>query len=112
MAVGSLVAKGVSCWHAVELLLHALRESTRCAYQPKKARVMGMSLQVLVGLTFMFSVGIPMQILGCVLYNNWWPMLSALITIIEASRTSQSRIVPFKHKIVQKQNLNNNKVQL
>ncbi|CAM6096056.1 unnamed protein product [Calypogeia fissa] len=36
----------------------------------------------LAGLAFMFSVGILMQILGCALYNNWWPMLSALMYIM------------------------------
>ncbi|KAL2631108.1 hypothetical protein R1flu_015794 [Riccia fluitans] len=36
----------------------------------------------LAGLAFMFSVGILMQILGCALYNNWWPMLSALMYVM------------------------------
>ncbi|BBN09858.1 hypothetical protein MPTK1_4g23290 [Marchantia polymorpha subsp. ruderalis] len=36
----------------------------------------------LAGLAFMFSVGILLQILGCALYNNWWPMLSALMYVM------------------------------
>jgi hypothetical protein len=37
---------------------------------------------VLAGLAFLFSVGFLLQILGCVLYNNWWPMLTGLMYIM------------------------------
>ncbi|KAI6696465.1 hypothetical protein NL676_016584 [Syzygium grande] len=37
---------------------------------------------VLAGLAFMFSSSILLQILACALYNNWWPMLSALMYIL------------------------------
>ncbi|RAL51714.1 unnamed protein product [Cuscuta campestris] len=30
----------------------------------------------------MFSTSILLQILACVLYNNWWPMLSALMYVM------------------------------
>jgi hypothetical protein len=36
----------------------------------------------LAGLAFLFSVGILLQILGCALYNNWWPMLTVLMYIL------------------------------
>ncbi|XP_038697881.1 vacuolar protein sorting-associated protein 55 homolog isoform X2 [Tripterygium wilfordii] len=38
--------------------------------------------KVLAGLAFMFSASILLQILACALYNNWWPMLSALMYVI------------------------------
>eukprot|EP00243_Klebsormidium_subtile_P000774 TRINITY_DN11294_c0_g1_i1.p1 TRINITY_DN11294_c0_g1~~TRINITY_DN11294_c0_g1_i1.p1 ORF type:complete len:126 (-),score=12.62 TRINITY_DN11294_c0_g1_i1:245-622(-) len=41
-----------------------------------------MSLQVIAGLAFLFSLGILLQILGCALYNNWWPMLTALMYVM------------------------------
>lgn len=37
---------------------------------------------VLAGLAFMFSSSILLQILACALYNNWWPMLSALMYVL------------------------------
>jgi hypothetical protein len=37
---------------------------------------------VLAGLALLFSVGILLQILGCALYNNWWPMLTVLMYIL------------------------------
>ncbi|CAL9118012.1 unnamed protein product [Musa textilis] len=37
---------------------------------------------MLAGLAFMFSASILLQILACALYNNWWPMLSALMYVI------------------------------
>lgn len=37
---------------------------------------------VLAGLAFLFSVGFLLQILGCALYNNWWPMLTGLMYIM------------------------------
>ncbi|KAK4772919.1 hypothetical protein SAY87_027938 [Trapa incisa] len=36
----------------------------------------------LAGLAFMFSSSILLQILACALYNNWWPMLSALMYVL------------------------------
>lgn len=43
---------------------------------------MGMSIEVLAGLAFMFSASILLQILACALYSNWWPMLSALMYVL------------------------------
>ncbi|CAL9183253.1 unnamed protein product [Musa hybrid cultivar] len=37
---------------------------------------------MLAGLAFMFSASILLQILACALYNNWWPMLSALMYVL------------------------------
>ncbi|GAQ90431.1 vacuolar protein sorting 55 domain-containing protein [Klebsormidium nitens] len=37
---------------------------------------------VIAGLAFLFSLGILLQILGCALYNNWWPMLTALMYVM------------------------------
>uniref|UniRef100_A0A453GUN7 Uncharacterized protein n=1 Tax=Aegilops tauschii subsp. strangulata TaxID=200361 RepID=A0A453GUN7_AEGTS len=37
---------------------------------------------VLAGLACMFSTSVLLQILACALYNNWWPMLAALMYII------------------------------
>ncbi|XP_022899169.1 vacuolar protein sorting-associated protein 55 homolog isoform X1 [Olea europaea var. sylvestris] len=37
---------------------------------------------VLAGLAFMFSSSILLQILACAIYNNWWPMLSALMYVL------------------------------
>eukprot|EP00897_Mesotaenium_endlicherianum_P000103 jgi/Mesen1/10093/ME000074S09435 len=36
----------------------------------------------LAGLAFLFSIGILLQILACVLYNNWWPMLTGLMYVM------------------------------
>ncbi|XP_003565146.2 vacuolar protein sorting-associated protein 55 homolog isoform X1 [Brachypodium distachyon] len=36
----------------------------------------------LAGLACMFSTSILLQILACALYNNWWPMLAALMYIL------------------------------
>ncbi|XP_044359811.1 vacuolar protein sorting-associated protein 55 homolog isoform X1 [Triticum aestivum] len=36
----------------------------------------------LAGLACMFSTSVLLQILACALYNNWWPMLAALMYII------------------------------
>eukprot|EP00898_Chlorokybus_atmophyticus_P002179 jgi/Chlat1/2962/Chrsp2S08912 len=30
----------------------------------------------------MFSVGLLLQILGCALYNNWWPMLTVMMYVL------------------------------
>ncbi|KAG0577008.1 hypothetical protein M758_5G104900 [Ceratodon purpureus] len=43
---------------------------------------MAVSIEVLAGLAFLFSVGFLLQILGCALYNNWWPMLTGLMYIM------------------------------
>uniref|UniRef100_A0A0D6R626 Vacuolar protein sorting-associated protein 55 homolog n=1 Tax=Araucaria cunninghamii TaxID=56994 RepID=A0A0D6R626_ARACU len=43
---------------------------------------MAMTIEVLAGLAFMFSASILLQILACVLYANWWPMLSALMYVL------------------------------
>ncbi|KAH0453194.1 hypothetical protein IEQ34_017518 [Dendrobium chrysotoxum] len=34
------------------------------------------------GLAFMFSASFLLQILACALYNNWWPMLTALMYVL------------------------------
>jgi len=44
--------------------------------------IMGMTIEVLAGLAFMFSASILLQILACALYSNWWPMLSALMYVL------------------------------
>jgi len=44
--------------------------------------ICGLSIPVLAGLAFLFSVGFLLQILGCALYNNWWPMLTGLMYIM------------------------------
>ncbi|RDX66072.1 Vacuolar protein sorting-associated protein 55-like protein, partial [Mucuna pruriens] len=36
----------------------------------------------LAGLAFMFSASFLLQILACAIYNNWWPMLSALMYVL------------------------------
>ncbi|CAD6227915.1 unnamed protein product [Miscanthus lutarioriparius] len=36
----------------------------------------------LAGLAFMSSTSILLQILACALYNNWWPMLAALMYVL------------------------------
>eukprot|EP00850_Spirogloea_muscicola_P000942 SM000003S11187 [mRNA] locus=s3:1484133:1485042:- [translate_table: standard] len=46
------------------------------------ARLSGGGVRRLAGLAFLFSVGILLQILGCALYNNWWPMLTGLMYIL------------------------------
>lgn len=43
---------------------------------------MAMTVEVLAGLACMFSTSVLLQILACALYNNWWPMLAALMYII------------------------------
>ncbi|KAM0863769.1 hypothetical protein ACQ4PT_044402 [Festuca glaucescens] len=43
---------------------------------------MAMTVEGLAGLACMFSTSILLQILACALYNNWWPMLAALMYII------------------------------
>ncbi|GBG81741.1 hypothetical protein CBR_g33919 [Chara braunii] len=36
----------------------------------------------LAGFAFLFSFGLGLQVLGCALWNNWWPMLTALMYIM------------------------------
>ncbi|KAL0543656.1 hypothetical protein IC582_018757 [Cucumis melo] len=43
---------------------------------------MDLIFAVLAGLAFMFSSSILLQILACALYNNWWPLLSALMYVL------------------------------
>eukprot|EP00252_Welwitschia_mirabilis_P015018 TRINITY_DN3312_c0_g2_i1.p1 TRINITY_DN3312_c0_g2~~TRINITY_DN3312_c0_g2_i1.p1 ORF type:complete len:131 (+),score=18.78 TRINITY_DN3312_c0_g2_i1:298-690(+) len=43
---------------------------------------MTMTIEVLAGLAFMFSTSILLQILACALYNNWWPLLSAIMYVL------------------------------
>ncbi|KAK7378815.1 hypothetical protein VNO80_04263 [Phaseolus coccineus] len=43
---------------------------------------LGDSDNSLAGLAFMFSASILLQILACAIYNNWWPMLSALMYVL------------------------------
>lgn len=38
--------------------------------------------RVLLVLAFMFSTGVLLQLLGCVLWRNWWPMLTALMYVL------------------------------
>ena len=33
-------------------------------------------------LAAMFTVGLTLQLLGCVLFNNWWPMLVLIVYVI------------------------------
>ncbi|BAS76385.1 Os01g0966500, partial [Oryza sativa Japonica Group] len=42
----------------------------------------GVTIGWLAGLAFMFSTSILLQILACALYNNWWPMLAALMYVL------------------------------
>lgn len=49
---------------------------------PAPSPEMAMTVEVLAGLACMFSTSILLQILACALYNNWWPMLAALMYII------------------------------
>ncbi|KAG1667357.1 hypothetical protein FOA52_001417 [Chlamydomonas sp. UWO 241] len=39
------------------------------------------SLLILV-LALMFSTGVLLQLLGCVLWSNWWPMLTGIMYIL------------------------------
>ncbi|KAJ4977659.1 hypothetical protein NE237_008439 [Protea cynaroides] len=39
-------------------------------------------LTKLAGLAFMFSASILLQILACAIYNNWWPMLTAVMYVL------------------------------
>lgn len=43
---------------------------------------MAMTVEVLCGLAFTFSVSIMLQILACAIYGNWWPLLSALMYVV------------------------------
>lgn len=43
--------------------------------------VLFLPVAVLAGLALMFSSSLLLQVLACALYNNWWPMLSALMYI-------------------------------
>ncbi|BAS76384.1 Os01g0966500, partial [Oryza sativa Japonica Group] len=50
--------------------------------RPPLARGDGDDRRRLAGLAFMFSTSILLQILACALYNNWWPMLAALMYVL------------------------------
>ncbi|KAK9830055.1 hypothetical protein WJX72_009454 [[Myrmecia] bisecta] len=39
-------------------------------------------IRVLGALALAFSVGVLLQILGCVLWHNWWPMLTAFMYVL------------------------------
>lgn len=34
------------------------------------------------GLAFSFSLGVLLQVLGCLLWHNWWPMLTAFMYVL------------------------------
>ncbi|CAO2172871.1 unnamed protein product, partial [Urochloa humidicola] len=61
-------------------------ESRRSRWVRKAAsprdQTMAMTVEGLAGLAFMFSTSILLQILACALYNNWWPMLAALMYVL------------------------------
>lgn len=38
--------------------------------------------RVVLVLALLFCTGVLLQILGCALYNNWWPMLAALMYVL------------------------------
>lgn len=38
--------------------------------------------RVVLVLALMFSVGVLLQILGCSLFNNWWPFLTAIMYVL------------------------------
>jgi len=38
--------------------------------------------RILAGLAGSFSLGVLLQILGCVLWHNWWPMLTAFMYVM------------------------------
>ncbi|CAO1941062.1 unnamed protein product, partial [Urochloa humidicola] len=48
----------------------------------ESSATMAMTVEGLAGLAFMFSTSILLQILACALYNNWWPMLAALMYVL------------------------------
>ncbi|KHN18792.1 Vacuolar protein sorting-associated protein 55 like [Glycine soja] len=57
----------------------------RCLQSGERARSLlkdGDDCTRLAGLAFMFSASILLQILACAIYNNWWPMLSALMYVL------------------------------
>mmetsp|Transcript_29795 Transcript_29795/g.83954 ORF Transcript_29795/g.83954 Transcript_29795/m.83954 type:complete len:130 (-) Transcript_29795:1427-1816(-) len=43
---------------------------------------MAVTAKGVLGLAFCFTVGIVLQLLGCVLYNNWWPLLTGLMYVL------------------------------
>lgn len=38
--------------------------------------------RVILVLALMFSTGVLLQLLGCVLYRNWWPMLTGIMYVL------------------------------
>jgi len=38
--------------------------------------------RVILVLALMFSTGVLLQLLGCVLWHNWWPMLTGLMYVL------------------------------
>ncbi|KAK9843437.1 hypothetical protein WJX81_002586 [Elliptochloris bilobata] len=40
------------------------------------------SAAVLAALALSFSIGVLLQLLGCILWHNWWPMLTALFYVL------------------------------
>mmetsp|Transcript_14036 Transcript_14036/g.30388 ORF Transcript_14036/g.30388 Transcript_14036/m.30388 type:complete len:133 (+) Transcript_14036:70-468(+) len=38
--------------------------------------------RVILVLALMFSTGVLLQLLGCVLFSNWWPMLVGIIYVL------------------------------
>lgn len=39
-------------------------------------------IRLLAGLAFTFSLGVLLQLLGCVLWHNWWPLLTAFMYVL------------------------------
>jgi len=39
-------------------------------------------IRILAGLAFTFSVGVLLQLLGCILWHNWWPLLTAFMYVL------------------------------
>lgn len=39
-------------------------------------------VRVLGALAFSFSLGVLLQLLGCLLWHNWWPMLTAFMYVL------------------------------
>ncbi|CAD7700126.1 unnamed protein product [Ostreobium quekettii] len=55
-------------------------QMSRRAHVGELKVVFAVSCRVLV-LALMFSVSVLLQLLGCALFNNWWPMLTALLYV-------------------------------
>ena len=54
--------------------MHFTRRKVSCAGE--------MRLCFAGGLAFTFSLGVLLQLLGCLLWHNWWPMLTAFMYVL------------------------------